>query len=284
MVLLGLLLASTLMLINDYIDTIIDYKLRNQAFELARSNMEQLLSENLLSDKDEYGTDEFNPELDWETLVEPFYEPVTNQMWIRAVCSSGFLDSRGQRQDIELEHWITNLTPVQIKQIAAQQKAEKEFMDLLQGGALTDVQKATVAFLLEQGMDVEAYRKFLKQQLREKLEYIAEKGMDGYDPFLAQLDMDENQWLLQLGMDFDLYNQFVQTFDPATFNPESFLLNPKADRADLRTDDEPQDLADPTDMPETPGTEDASETPDTTLPADIPEEIRKLFPPGVLDG
>lgn len=223
LVLLGLLLASTLTLMNRYADTVIDMQLREQAFDIARSNMERLLSENTLSDKDEYGTDEFNPELDWEVIVEPFYEPVTNQMWIRAVCTSGFLDTQGERQNVELEHWITNLTPEQIKKIKAQQEAEQEYMDLLQGGQLSDVQKATVAFLLQEQMDIEAYRKFLKQQLRQKLEFLSEKGFEGYEPFLLQLEDDENVFLQKLGMDFDKYNEFVKTFDPATFNPEEYF-------------------------------------------------------------
>lgn len=242
LVLLGLLVGSTLTLMNRIIEKVIDYRLRDQAFDLARSNMELLLSENTLSDMDEYGTDEFNPELDWETVVEPFFEPVTDRMWIRAVCTAGFTDSQGERQDIELEHWITNLTPEQIRQIMAQQKAEKEFMDLLQGGELTDVQKATVAFLLQEGLDLGAYRKFLKQQLRQKLEYLSTTGFDGYDTYVVRLEREENVFLEKLGMDFDRYNLFVQEFDPSTFDPTTMSLVPQTPQPEL---------TDTPDLPET---------------------------------
>jgi prepilin-type N-terminal cleavage/methylation domain-containing protein len=223
LVLLGLLLGSTLTLMNRYVDTVIDMQLRQQAFEMARSNMERLLSENTLSDRDDYGTDEFHPELDWEMLVEPFYEPVTNRMWIRAVCLAGYMDTKGQRQDVELEHWITNLTKEQIRQILAQQKAEEEYLKILQGGELTDVQKATVAFLVQEGMDVEAYRKLLKKQLRQKIDYLSRNGMTGYETFVQGLEDEENEFLQKLGMDFDDYNTFAAGFDPSTFNLESYV-------------------------------------------------------------
>ncbi|MCE5185475.1 MAG: prepilin-type N-terminal cleavage/methylation domain-containing protein [Planctomycetaceae bacterium] len=244
-VLLGLLVGSSLTLINRYIDTVMDMRLRDQAFEIAHSNMERLLSENSLSDMDDYGTDEFNPDMDWETIVEPFFEPVTNQMWIRAVCTAGFTDTKGERQDVELEHWITNLTPEQVKQIKAQQKAEQEFMDLLQGGELSDMQKATVAFMLQEGMDVEAYHKFLKQQLRDKLEYLSSKGFEGYEGFEQQLADEEDLFLQDKGLDFNKYNEFVQTFDPLTFDPTQFELNPKAQRDTEGSEFGPEETKDP---------------------------------------
>jgi prepilin-type N-terminal cleavage/methylation domain-containing protein len=222
LVLLGLLLGSTLTLMNRYVDTVIDMQLRQQAFEMARSNMERLLSETTLSDMDDYGTDEFHPELDWETRVEPFYEPLTDRMWIRAVCSAGYIDTQGDRQDVELEHWITNLTKEQIRQILAQQKAEEEYLKILQGGELTDVQKTTVAFLVREGMDVEAYRKLLKKQLRQKIDYLSRNGMTGYETYLLELEEGENEFLQKLGMDFDEYNTFAAEFDPSTFSPESY--------------------------------------------------------------
>ena len=104
---------------NRYVDSVIDLQLRQEAFELARGNMEQLLAETKLSDIVEFGDSETNPDIEWQTFVEPFYEPITNQMWVRAVCSAGFTDSKGEFENIELEHWITNLNAAQVKQILA---------------------------------------------------------------------------------------------------------------------------------------------------------------------
>ena len=119
LVLLSMILSSVMVLMNRYVDAVIDLQLRQEAFELARGNMEQLLAETKLSDMAEFGDSEQNPEIEWQTLVEPFYEPVTDQMWIRAVCSAGFDDTKGEYQNIELEHWITNLTAAQVKRGAA---------------------------------------------------------------------------------------------------------------------------------------------------------------------
>ena len=130
LVLLSMILSSVLVLMNRYVDSVIDLQLRQEAFELARGNMEQLLAETKLSDITEFGDSETNPDIEWETLVEPFYEPITDQMWIRAVCSAGFDDSKGEYQNIELEHWITNLTAAQVRQILGQEQLEDELPNL----------------------------------------------------------------------------------------------------------------------------------------------------------
>ena len=214
LVLLSIILSSVMVLMNRYVDSVIDLQLREEAFELARGNMEQLLAETKLSDTVEFGDSEINQDIEWQTLVEPFYEPITNRMWIRAVCSAGFTDSKGEFENIELEHWITNLTAAQIKQILSQQQVEAEYMDLLAGGEDSAIQETTLAYLEEAGLDHEAYRRFSEQQKRKKLEYITEKGFDGYEEFLEILSEEENEFLEELGMDFDDYNEFAASYVP----------------------------------------------------------------------
>jgi V8-like Glu-specific endopeptidase len=46
-------------------------------------------------------------------------------MWVRAVCSVDYVDSKGEKQKIELEHWITQLTDQQAGQLVNQQDLEK---------------------------------------------------------------------------------------------------------------------------------------------------------------
>ena len=214
LVLLSMILSSVMVLMNRYVDSVIDLQLREEAFELARGNMEQLLTETKLSDIVEFGDSEQNPDIEWQTLVEPFYEPVTNQMWIRAICSAGFDDSKGEFQNIELEHWITHLTAAQVKQILAQQQVEAEYMDLLNGGEDSAIQETTQAYLKERGLDYEAYERFAEQQKRKKLEYISEKGFDGYEEYLEMLSEEENKFLEELGMDFEGYNEFAASYVP----------------------------------------------------------------------
>lgn len=222
LVLLSLILSSVLVLMNRYAAAVVDLQLHQQAFELARANMERLLSEPKLSDISDYGTSDTNPDLEWQTTVEPFYEPITNQMWIRAVCSAAYMDSKGQYQNVELEHWITNLTAEQVQQILAQQKAENAYLELLQEGQLSAVQETTRTYLEQVGLDAEAYDKLVAQQRRKKLEYLSRNGFEGYQEFLGQLEEEENIFLEKLGMNFDGYNEFARTYVPKTDATESF--------------------------------------------------------------
>ena len=213
--LLSIMISSVLVLMNNYVGAVIDMRLRQQAFELARSNMETLLSESKLPDIYEYGESETNPDIQWETVVEPFYEPVKNRMWIRAVCSAFFVDSKGEDQDVELEHWITNLTAAQIKQILAQQQVEDEYMSLLQEGQYTDIQETTIYCLEQQSLNVKSYKDFLEQQRRQKLEYLDKNEMKGYDEFLEELEAEENEFLeYEVGMDFEVYNECAENYIP----------------------------------------------------------------------
>ena len=236
LVLLSMILSSVMVLMNRYVDSVIDLELRQEAFELARGNMEQLLAESKLSDIVEFGDSEQNPEIEWQTLVEPFYEPVTDQMWIRAVCSAGFDDSKGEYENIELEHWITGLTAAQVKQILAQQQVEAEYLDLLAGGEDSAIQETTSAYLKEEGLDHEAYDRFAEQQKRKKLEYITEKGFEGYEEYLEKLSEEENKFLEELGMDFEGYNEFATVYVSKAEANDPFL--PDADDPSERDQDD----------------------------------------------
>lgn len=247
LLLLGIIIGSVMTLMNRYVESVMDMQLREQAFEIARGNMENLLAESRLSDTSEYGTSEIYPDIEWETVVEPFYEPVTNQMWIRAVCSAGFKDTKGEYQDIELEHWITNLNAAQVKQILAQQEVESEYMDLLNGGEESALQETTLAYLQEQGLDAEGYKQLIDKQRREKLKYISEKGFEGYEGFIQRLKDEENKFLEDLGMDFDGYNAFAANYVPqSTLTDDPFSTDPGTDPGtdagmdtDLDNDDQP---------------------------------------------
>jgi hypothetical protein len=97
-----------------------------QAFEVARKNMEELLTSDLVEESVEYGNSERYPDIQWETVVESFYEPLTDKMWIQAICSAEYTDSEGEVRKIELTHWLTDLTKAQTQQILARQEEEQE--------------------------------------------------------------------------------------------------------------------------------------------------------------
>jgi type II secretory pathway pseudopilin PulG len=280
--LLSMILTSVMVLMNRYVDAVIDMQLRQEAFELARSNMESLLTENRLSNTAEFGTSELNPAIDWSTIVEPFYEPVTNRMWIRAVCTTEYSDSKGQFQEINLEHWITSLTAAQIRQIVAQQEAEDEYMKLLNESGLNDIQETTLAFLEQEGLDAEAYKEFIKQQRREKIKYLSEKGTEKWEEFLEELTEEENEFLEELGMNFDSYNSFASVYVPKGSGDDSSPLD-TPDPFDLTPDDPSSAEDTPFDEPDNPDTPDTPSKPRDSSGDDrinwdkIPREFWDLF-------
>jgi prepilin-type N-terminal cleavage/methylation domain-containing protein len=126
-VILGMIIATVFTIINRAIETVGDWQTKMEAFQIARDNMEKLLAQKSLTDKIEYGTSETNPDMNWETTVESFYEPVSNQMWMRAVCTVEYPDSNGTDQKVELTQWLTGLTKKQMMQILEQQQREQAY-------------------------------------------------------------------------------------------------------------------------------------------------------------
>jgi hypothetical protein len=267
-----------------------DMRLRAEAFETARQNMETLLSETSIANRSEYGTNEVVPEIQWQTVVEPFYEPISNKMWIRAVCSAGFNDSQGQYQSIDLEHWLTNLSASVVRQIIQQQQAEQDYLDLLSGTAAGQeeamAQEATTAYLSEAGLDVDKYTAFLEQQRRNKLDYISKNGFDdGYTAAIDELRENENRFLQTLGMDFDKYNAFAQNYVAQSSAAEGAE---GLDVGDGQTGDDRTPTADSTPSDSTGDSSGDTEPPPTTpetkkvygpedLPLNIPKELIPIF-------
>lgn len=129
LIILGMIIAAVIVVINRAMETIGEWQTRMEAFEISRENMEKLLAQKSLTDKVEYGTSETNPDITWRSAVESFYEPVSNRMWMRAVCTSEYKDSNGVDQKIELTQWLTSLTKDQIAKILEQQGREKKYLD-----------------------------------------------------------------------------------------------------------------------------------------------------------
>ncbi len=135
---LGLITGSVLVVLNRSIEAMIDSRVRMQAFELVRWNMEKLLASNSVTDTAEFGVHELNEDIEWETVIEPFDEPVKSKMWIRAICSASFTDRYGERQRIELTHWLTQVSRTQERQILSQRKLQQEYLDQAVGNPFGD--------------------------------------------------------------------------------------------------------------------------------------------------
>jgi type II secretory pathway pseudopilin PulG len=147
LIILAFVCSSVLVVINRYMSSAVDSVMRMQAFEVARKNMEDLLTSDLVEESVEYGNSEIYPDIQWETIVESFYEPITEKMWIQAICSAEYTDSEGEVRKIELTHWLTDLTKEQTQQILARQEEEKErlaeeaeeMLDTLDGADPNDI-------------------------------------------------------------------------------------------------------------------------------------------------
>jgi hypothetical protein len=106
----------------------------------------------------EYGSSVRHPEIQWKTAVETFYEPVTEQIWVRAICSAEYADTAGDARTIELTHWLTGLTKEQIIQMMEEMQKRKgqsseDVIETAEDAAdYTGVDVATIQRWVEKGM------------------------------------------------------------------------------------------------------------------------------------
>ena len=135
---LAVILTSVLTVMDRCLEVMIDSKSEMQAFELARENMEELLSSASVKETTEYGIYEENPDIAWQTSVETFYEPITARMWVQGVCTAEYTNSKGKVQTIELTHWLTNVSKQQVIQILDQQQRERDYQQQLYDDDISD--------------------------------------------------------------------------------------------------------------------------------------------------
>jgi len=123
---LALVSSSVLVVINRCMTSAADSVLRMRAFEVARENMEKLLTTDSVSTKVEYGISDKYPEIQWQTSVDASYESLTKRIWLTALCSAQYIDAEGQEQTVEFTHWLTNLTKEQLLKIIEKKQKDKE--------------------------------------------------------------------------------------------------------------------------------------------------------------
>jgi type II secretory pathway pseudopilin PulG len=160
--------TSVLVVINRYMSSATNSVLRMQAFEVARRNMEELLSLDSVSESVEYGNSEMFPDIRWETSVETFYEPVTAKMWIQAICSAEYDDPEGEVQTVELTHWLTDVSKAELLQILAQRQedmADEVFETLEEAAEYAGVDEETIQEWIDNGMRLTDDGKFIKSEL-----------------------------------------------------------------------------------------------------------------------
>jgi prepilin-type N-terminal cleavage/methylation domain-containing protein len=167
---LALISSSVLVVINRSAVAGADSALRMQAFEVARENMERLLSMPAVEEMVDYGDSDIYPEIAWETVVETFYEPITSRMWLRAVCSTQYIDSQGQEQTVELTHWLTDLDKNQLLDVMSREDEEGQLADQLiasieEAAEYAGVEVETIEEWLDNGLLKTGNDSFVKMNL-----------------------------------------------------------------------------------------------------------------------
>lgn len=172
LIILGLVSSSVLVVISRCMVAAADSTQRMRAFEVARENMEALMSKDSIKETVESGSSEKYPEIEWQTVVETFYEPLTSRMWIQAVCSAKYSDTEGEEQTIELTSWLTNVSEEDVRKIIEEQQKEEE--ELLaeqlieteeEAAAYAGVDEQTIQQWVENGMLKTDDGYYIKNQL-----------------------------------------------------------------------------------------------------------------------
>jgi prepilin-type N-terminal cleavage/methylation domain-containing protein len=129
-----------------------------RAFEIARENMEKLLGADSVEETAEYGMSEQYPDIQWQTTVETFYEPLTSRMWVKAVAAADYTDAAGETKTVELTHWLTDLSEEQTQQLmASKEQQEKQLAEYLIEG-----EESAAIFA---GVSAETIRQWVRQGL-----------------------------------------------------------------------------------------------------------------------
>jgi hypothetical protein len=129
LIVLSLIISGSLVIINNCLESAADMKTKMAAFALARENMEKLLGAGSVSEMVDYGDSNEVPGIIWETRIEPFYDPYTVRMWIRAVSSASWYATDGQQKTIEFTQWLTDLTVADISKILKRQQDQQNALD-----------------------------------------------------------------------------------------------------------------------------------------------------------
>lgn len=188
LIILGLVSSSVLVVINRCMVSAADSALRMRAFEVARENMEALLSSESVKETVEYGSSDKYPEVEWQTVVETFYEPLTARMWIQAVCSAEYTDTDNEVQTVELTNWLTNVSKEDVRKILEEQQKEDEL--LAEQIIETEEEAADYA-----GVDGQTIQQWVENgMLKTKDGYYIKNQLDLYWDNDGNPSIEDRQW------------------------------------------------------------------------------------------
>jgi len=190
-VLLAFITVSVWVVLNRCMVSSADMVQRMRAFETARQNMEKLLGSESVKEITEYGISEKFSDIRWQTTVESFYEPITSRMWIQAVCTAEYSDSAGQVQNVELTHWLTDLTKEQLQRLLAN-------MELMEAQLVQHILETEREAAQYSGVDIYEIQEWVANgmPLTESGEYL-KPWLDLYLRWDGSPDAESKQELLE---------------------------------------------------------------------------------------
>ena len=168
---LALMISSLWVIVDRCVDSTANSRMKMQAFEVARENLETILTKKSVQEAVEYGTSDRYPGIEWETVVETFFEPINSQMWLRAVCTATYNDTNGEEQSVKLVHWLTGLTKDQLLAILMdkgenQEKLAPQLIKTMEDAAIyAGVSADTIQKWLDNGMLMSEDDEFIKTNL-----------------------------------------------------------------------------------------------------------------------
>jgi prepilin-type N-terminal cleavage/methylation domain-containing protein len=128
LIVVALICSSVMLVMKHLMVALGESRMRMEAFEIARENMENLLTAASVEEMDDYGVSDKNPNIEWETVVEPF-SGAGDKMWVRAICSATYPDANGQPKTVELTHWLTDVPDSVMQQIMKDQEKLRDMND-----------------------------------------------------------------------------------------------------------------------------------------------------------
>lgn len=199
-IILSMITSSVVVVMNRCISATIDSRKKMIAFELARENMETILSASSMKEKTEFGVSELDPEIEWDTVVEVTSISGTSDYYLQAVCSAGYTDTKGESQKIEFTHWLTKLTEQDMRKIRARDEQELDHLDRLEYDEfLLSLRKRILSYLAKAGFDASEYKTFLKELNDEKRQFLGDAKRfddDEYDKFIEDQTGRETDFLV----------------------------------------------------------------------------------------
>lgn len=136
---LAVITSSVLVIVDQCMNSTADMTLRRNAFEIARENMEILMTEKTVCEKSEFGESELYPEVEWQTTIEMFQPQGGKDKWLKAICSSQYYDSKNEIQTVEFTAWLTILSNRDVAKIQKQREILRELEGIDNTGQTGDL-------------------------------------------------------------------------------------------------------------------------------------------------